>query len=671
MPAQANVEGGCVHAVRATISAVDMTFVGNHASRGGAMFLAEGALVRFDRCIFDSNTGDHGAGVFLYGGNMELRACTFTQNSGKVSGGVHIEGGLAELEECAFHDNACAGEGAAVYVSGGDVTLRGATLERNTADFHGGAVYAAGASTVRIVEATVLRDNRAPKGGAMYVEDFTTVEVEGAVFLRNVADSFSTQADDLCSSMGEGGALAAVDSSVALSTTLLENNNASIQGGGLWVQGELRMHDCVLRDNVAGQNAGGVAISGRNFNLTVSNCSLLHNSVVSQMLGGVVGMGGGLYLELRGNETRVQLVGTSLVGNAASQGGGLYLTGQTKDMELQLREMRFQENEVDTGGCMYWLFAGNETLVPQCEECECEDVASSVVSYQMEQLAAEHGKWRAIQVLEAQSNEMISPSIRYIAKDYYGSVVTVIDDSLSVSATLDSSSGTNENTTNDKYYLLGATVEIYGLSGAVFDGLVAAGTPGKVYQLRFTPDTGDGSFVLPMVLGECRPGEQYNADAQTCTECAPGYLKFDNGTDECVECTSDLIDCLGGSRPAQSLRTQQLAARYLKRASGITQRYYIEQGAWVSPGVALCVTTEARTATECFLNYIYECTTPSMCKSDDAGRKHDGLDVSRLDLCRTGHRNGYVMCGVCEASYQRGINGICQSCSDAGVSFAQ
>ncbi|KAK3244265.1 hypothetical protein CYMTET_46116 [Cymbomonas tetramitiformis] len=355
-------------------------------------------------------------------------------------------------------------------------------------------------------------------------------------------------------------------------------------------------------------------------------------------------VGGALSMMMASNSL-LHVYDSRLENNTALAGGGIYLSGQTKGWDQDLRRVAFHNNLAGAGECFYWIFQSNVSVPMGCNECNCnETYASSVVSYHAQQLLEVDGvsRWMDIDLIEAASNHPIEPPVRYVARDYYGSIVQGLDGGESVVATITS----NSSMDSDLFYTVGASVVLYEQTGAHFEGLVLAGTPGNAYTLSFDPAGNDAwePVSIQVRVRECVPGEMYDSKSQTCTECAPGYLKFGNGTAACVECTSDLIDCKGGSR------------------------YYIEQGAWVSPGVEKCANKEEAEVTQCFLDYIYECTSSSKCESDAAGREYDGLDVSTgLTLCRTGHRS-VVMCGECQGGYQSSINnGECFPCGNSSL----
>ncbi len=231
-----------------------MVFTGNHSDGnstiigGGALFVRDNAVVTGQYCVFGGeNEGDGnytnglGGAVFINSdgessftntefkknradaesggalavdkanGNITLTGCTLSGNSAAKSGGaVYSKGaGTRQFTDCLFDTNKVtggSGEGGAVYVTAGTVTLTGTDPAK--AVFKGNSAYNGGA-------ATVLSDG--------------TFTANGYNFEGNHASY-------------NGGAISSWDGKINLTgksnpKSEFKGNYAGNQGGAIWVGG--------------------------------------------------------------------------------------------------------------------------------------------------------------------------------------------------------------------------------------------------------------------------------------------------------------------------------------------------------------------------------------------------------------------------------------------------
>ena len=110
-----------------------------------------------------------------------------------------------------------------------------------------------------------------------------------------------------------GGILRESSGVVWLANVVLSGNNAGDEGGGLWVNGEVKLDNSTVVDNLAGGNGGGLAVAG---------LDLISDS--STISGNVGESGGGIYA------AKANLTNTTISGNDARvNGGGALLSNAT------------------------------------------------------------------------------------------------------------------------------------------------------------------------------------------------------------------------------------------------------------------------------------------------------------------------------------------------------
>ncbi|MDP2312362.1 MAG: MopE-related protein [Pseudomonadota bacterium] len=219
-----------------------------------------------------------GGRAFTVGGTGRLDLDTLTLAGARPAtgdgGAVQIEGGAVTLTAVRLSSNTSAENGGAIALDGGTLTLDGCVLEGNTAADEGGAVYAYG-GTVHDRGST-WSDNVAGDGGAL-ATDTTTLDVDGSTFTDNVADD-------------AGGAFFGRSTDATLDGAVFQANQAGWQGGAIALDGAPAglVRNLLLVGNRAGNEGGGLAISGSAVSLVVANNTLVGNEAS--------GDGGGLYL---------------------------------------------------------------------------------------------------------------------------------------------------------------------------------------------------------------------------------------------------------------------------------------------------------------------------------------------------------------------------------------
>lgn len=216
--------GGAIHAGgKGATTIVDSTFSGNSACSGGAVCVISGGMAGSLTVLgssFNKNgatgqggekkTGGQGGAVFLNGGAMTICASTVVGNTaGYLGAGLYRVPG----------------------VTGARTVIRGVTLAKNTgASGHGGGAYLRGSAM--IIADTAIYSNQAGAGAGLHLGD-------GQADLINV-----TVADNTASAMGGGIWLDTAVSGTLLNVTVAGNTgafSAAIHGGtaSVWLQNAL------------------------------------------------------------------------------------------------------------------------------------------------------------------------------------------------------------------------------------------------------------------------------------------------------------------------------------------------------------------------------------------------------------------------------------------------
>lgn len=202
--------------------------------RHGAAVVSVGASPEIVNCIFENNRADPGTNpgwggaVLIHEGSPSIRDCTFTGNIASHGGALALsECSDALVEACVFEGNANADStsvymGAAVYVTGGSLTIRDCELRGGSGGVGGGLAIDSGADVV--AEDLVIANNRTMvRGGGVAVDGSSLVLTRSEI------------TNNLCRT-GVGGGLDVVGSALTLGNVLVFGNSSPNVGGGLYGQ---------------------------------------------------------------------------------------------------------------------------------------------------------------------------------------------------------------------------------------------------------------------------------------------------------------------------------------------------------------------------------------------------------------------------------------------------
>ncbi|KAK3259322.1 hypothetical protein CYMTET_31674 [Cymbomonas tetramitiformis] len=272
----------------------------------------------------------------------------------------------------------------------------------------------------------------------------------------------------------------------------------------------------------------------------------------------------------------------------------------------------------------------------------------------------------------AWSGQTLDPEMIYAVKDFFGNIIyrnlldsAVVQASINASETGQSCSTRDDLSVGDDDsippqaarggleggaepgFLKGQANAVYEKDGARFADLVVYSRPGSAVDVHFTPlhCTGvacrlgeallaaacawSGATTSPsaraMHCAACQQqntqallvqywegfsGQVYNTDTLECNDCSEGFIKFSNGTEDCVECASitDGLHCLGANK------------------------YELLPGYYMSVGAAKCDLED----TTCVLRHVHKCEKyEHSCKPEhDRFNQGDDVIIALELLCR-------------------------------------
>ena len=238
----ASGNGGAVLLTRGGLDVTECKLIDNTAAlgSGGAIYvaedpqLAEGRAVRLRQSLLSENHADLGGALAARGHHWRLgfTSCTVRDNEAQTSGGavfVETAGGpqppvQIELIASSFVGNqAIAGAGGGLYLSGAEAELTVCTLAENRARHSSaGALLAADASSV-VVSSCTVADNHAASAAGVSCGPASTVVLRNSVLARNaptscggvVTSDGSNLDDDGSCALAGAGDLSSVDPQIS------------------------------------------------------------------------------------------------------------------------------------------------------------------------------------------------------------------------------------------------------------------------------------------------------------------------------------------------------------------------------------------------------------------------------------------------------------------------
>ena len=266
---------------------------------------------------------------------ITIESGTITIDGFVLSGGI----GADDPDKTGLH----VGGGVAV-LSSETVTIIETSIEGNLAD-RGGGLYAIAGATINLSEVDIT-GNDADEGGGAYLAGATVAADSRTTVTDNTADSSgggvmmtdaSSWVDGLISSNTsvDGGGVY-IDGDVILESVTISSNTATSSGGGVVVlAGEAQTSGNALKDNDAANGGGFYLLEGivsDDGTSTVSSCS--------------ASLGGGFY-----SEDASGITDLAFESNTATYGGGGFIA----DGSLVLSSARIATSSATIGGGVYLL----------------------------------------------------------------------------------------------------------------------------------------------------------------------------------------------------------------------------------------------------------------------------------------------------------------------------
>lgn len=248
--------------------------------------------------------------------DLRLQGCAVSGNFALNGGGINAVNGDVVLLGCVINRNTTQDDGGGVNVGAGMLTVRNSQVRNNVARDNGGGLRAA---TARLFDSTIS-GNAAQDGGGLHAD---TATLNGCTFSGNNA--------------GDSGGGLSVENQATLTNCIVNGNTALGGGGGGLLTETATVMGSTFSGNVAAVEGGGIQAD----TVTLTD---------STIRGNTGGLGGGLYA----SGTTI-VTNSTVVGNSADFAGGVYAG------PLTVKDSTISGNLADTAGGIFSNFSATLT----------------------------------------------------------------------------------------------------------------------------------------------------------------------------------------------------------------------------------------------------------------------------------------------------------------------
>ena len=269
-------------------------------SNGGAISVSNAALI-LDSCIIQRNRAIEGAGLYVSNSNVTIRNTGIYRNVASSDGNaIFVKSGNISMQNCVIEGNN--EKGSTIALNQGRLDITGSRFTNNSATSKGSIIHAASATAITLQNST-FRNNSGFDSGGIYTLGSLTVDncvfdgsksekAGGAIALGNGSVGnirYSIFTNGSAKDDG-GGIHVAVDSTASIISCTFTNNTANY-GGAVFGRGNVVMDACTAVNNTA-KFYGGAVAAWNNANFTLTKNIIAGNKALSNNTARDVGGGG-------------------------------------------------------------------------------------------------------------------------------------------------------------------------------------------------------------------------------------------------------------------------------------------------------------------------------------------------------------------------------------------
>ena len=226
-----NTKYGGVYVENGTCTiAEDASITSNQAFDQGGGVYVEGGICNIYGTIGSNYTADNydgdGGGVYVAGGECNIYGTIYNNTAKRDGGGVYVADGNCNIAATSINYNEAARNGGGIYVAGGECRIATQTIGLNTATGNGGGVYVASGAKVTVNNTQagpprITHNTANGNGGGVYLCE--GVEWNNLCYVTTNTAQYG------------GGIYSEGNCKLEIRMGSVENNTATVEGGGLYL----------------------------------------------------------------------------------------------------------------------------------------------------------------------------------------------------------------------------------------------------------------------------------------------------------------------------------------------------------------------------------------------------------------------------------------------------
>lgn len=333
---------GTVEPTYADTDLSDETFISIKGTTPSNLDLTIKGLSADSRAVLNANQDTGNGGRVLTSKDTSLTLENLKITGGKVNdfGGIYIKSGNLTLKNCVVTKNESSNGGGGIHFDGENLIVENSEISENKGD-SGGICVAASSAKTKIKDSDIIKNSARSGGGGLDLVGESTIED------CNITDNKAEY------STGGGGGLilASNNKSCKIINSVISNNTAGENGGGIYINGgTLSLESgAAIRENTAETDGGGIYIRDGSLNLE-SGAAIRENTAKKD--------GGAIYASCEHSTITVNIGEKDdsddivIEKNNAERGGAFYGADNARFV-MNAGKVSENYSEVGGGGAMY------------------------------------------------------------------------------------------------------------------------------------------------------------------------------------------------------------------------------------------------------------------------------------------------------------------------------
>lgn len=335
---------GTVEPAYADIDLSGETFISIKGTTASNLDLTIKGLSADSKAVLNAKQKNRNNGRVLTSENTSLTLENLKITGGKVNnfGGIYIKTGNLTLKNCVVTKNESSNGGGGIHFDGENLVVENSDISGNKGD--SGGICVANDSAETNIEKSKIINNSARSGGGLDLEGTSTIE--SCEISGNTATAESSTGG-----FGGGLILAFNNKSCKIINSVIKNNKAGENGGGIYINGgTLSLEsDAAISENTAETDGGGIYIRDGSLNLE-SGAAISNNTAKKD--------GGAIYASCEYSTITVNIGEKDdsddivIEKNSANRGGAFYGADNARFV-MNAGKVSGNYSEVGGGGAMY------------------------------------------------------------------------------------------------------------------------------------------------------------------------------------------------------------------------------------------------------------------------------------------------------------------------------